>query len=185
LLKEYEDDQPAVDAQAQLTAKEVGEGALERVVSYPRLGVEGPEWLDYRYRVNWSLLRRDTVSEPADGEWLPSSEPVVTLRPPLEMTEAELEVDRDAMIDRGVRVGVVEMRTEVMGETETRRVGVLRVTDAESVMMLNAVHDPSAEPEVRVTWVAVEGGGRSEGEWQGMGAGYLWAEVPDLTGSAS
>jgi hypothetical protein len=185
LLKEYGGDQPAVDAQAQLTAKDVGEGQLERSVSYPRLGIAGPEWLDYRYRVTWSLLRRDTLSEPPDGEWLTTSEPVITLRPPLEMTEAELEVDRDAMIDRGVRVGVVEVRTRVMGAAETRRVGVLRVTDAESVTRLNAIHDPAAEPEVRVTWVAVEGGGRRVGEWQGMGAGYLWIEVPDLVGGAS
>jgi hypothetical protein len=185
LLKEYDGDQPAVDGQAQLTAKDVTEGQLERAVSYPRLGVDGPEWLDYRYRVNWSLLRRDTVSEPADGEWLVSSEPVITLRPPLAMTEVELEVDRDAMIDRGIRVGVVEVRSRVMGESETRRAAVLRVTDAESVITLNAIHDPDAEPDVRITWIAVEGGGRQVAEWQGMGVGYLWIEVPDLLGGAS
>lgn len=185
LLKEYDGDQPAVDGQAQLTAKDVGEGQLERAVSYPRLGVAGPEWLDYRYRVNWSLLRRDTVSEPAEGEWLVSSEPVVTLRPPLAMTEVELEVDRDAMIDRGVRVGVVEVRSQIMGEAEIRRAAVLRVTDAESVITLNAIHDPTAEPEVRITWIAVEGGGRQIGDWQGMGAGYLWIEAPDLVGGVS
>lgn len=185
LLKEYGGDQPAVEGQAQLTATNVAEGNLEGTVTYPRLGVSGPEWLDYQYRVNWSLLRRDTVSEPPGGDWLTSSEPVVTLRPPLEITEAELEVDRDAMIDRGIRVGVVEVRTRVMGTAETRRAAVLRVTDAESVVMLNAVHDIGAEPEVRVTWVAAEGGGRHEGAWQGMGAGYLWVEVPDLAGSAS
>jgi hypothetical protein len=185
LLKEYEGDQPAVDDQAQLTATDVAEGRLEGSVKYPRLGVSGSEWLAYQYRINWSLLRRDTVSEPADGSWMTSSEPVVTLRPPLEITEAELEVDRDAMIDRGVRVGVVEVRTRVMGTADTRRATVLRVTDAESVVMLNAVHDIGAEPEVRVTWVAVEGGGRQVGEWQGMGAGYLWVEVPDLVGGAS
>lgn len=185
LLKEYEGDQPAVEDQAQLTATEVAEGTLEKAVAYPRLGVGGPEWLDYRYRVNWSLLRRDTVSEPPNGEWLTSSEPVITLRPPLEITEAEVEVDRDAMIDRGVRVGVVEVRTKVMGQADTRRAAVLRVTDAESVVMLNAVHDIGAEPEVRVTWIAAKGGARQEGEWLGMGPGYLWVEVPDLLGGAS
>jgi hypothetical protein len=185
LLKEYDDDQPAVDDQTQLTATDVGQGTLERALSYPRLGISGPEWLDYRYRINWSLLRRGTLSQPPDEDWLTSSEPVITLRPPLEMTAAELEVDRDAMIDRGVRVGVVEVRSKVMGQADTRRAAVLRVTDAESVVMLNAVHDPKSEPEVRVTWVAVSGGGRQVGEWLGMGAGYLWVEVPDLTGGAS
>jgi hypothetical protein len=182
LVKEYEGDQPAVDAQAQLTAKDVGEGQLDRVLTYPRLGVSGPEWLGYRYRINWSLLRKGTISQPAAEGWLTSSEPVVTLRPPLEMTEAELEVDRDAMIDRGVRVGVVEVRSRVAGAAEPQRAAVLRVTDAESVVSLNAIHDPGTEPEARVTWIAATGGGRKEGEWLGMAAGYLWVEVPDLTG---
>ena len=105
--------------------------------------------------VSQRLLRRDTVSEPAEGEWLASSEPVITLRPPLAMTEVELEVDRDAMIDRGIRVGVVEVRSRVMGEAETRRAAVLRVTDAESVITLSAIHDPTAEPGVRITWIAM------------------------------
>jgi len=182
LVKEYGGDQPAVDAQAQLTAKDVGEGQLDRVLTYPRLGVSGPEWLGYRYRVNWSLLRKGTISQPAAEGWLTSSEPVITLRPPLEMTQAELEVDRDAMIDRGVRVGVVEVRSRVAGAVEPQRAAVLRVTDAESVVSLNAIHDPGTEPEARVTWIAATGGGRQEGEWLGMAAGYLWVEVPDLTG---
>ncbi len=182
LVKEYEGDQPAVDAQAQLTAKDVGEGQLDRVLTYPRLGVSGPEWLGYRYRVNWSLLRKGTISQPAAEGWLTSSEPVVTLRPPLAMTQAELEVDRDAMIDRGVRVGVVEVRSRVAGAAEPQRAAVLRVTDSESVVTLNAIHDPGTEPEARVTWIAATGGGRQEGEWLGMAAGYQWVEVPDLTG---
>jgi hypothetical protein len=186
LLKEYGGDQSDVDDQAELTATDVAEGTLEQVMMYPRLGVAGQEWLDYKYRVNWSFLRRGTVSEPAEqGGWLTTSEPVMTLRPPLEITEAELEVDRDAMIDRGVRVGVVEVRSTVMGQADTRRAAVLRVTDAESVVMLNAFHDIGAEPEVRITWVAVKGGGRQVGEWHGMGAGYLWEEVPDLMGGVS
>ncbi len=184
--KEYDNsDQPAVDSQTQLSSADVTDGQLERSLRYPRLGTASSDWLEYQYRVNWSLLRRGPVSQPNSDEWISSVEPVVTLRPPLSITEAELEVDRDAMIDRGVRVGVVEVRSTVLGKQETRRSAVLRISDAEPVVMLSAVHDPDSEPEVRVSWVAAEGGSRQQGEWLGLGAGYLWVEVPDLLGGES
>ena len=181
LHKDYGEEHPSVDGQIQLSASDVSAGRLEGSVQYPRLGMTGDEWLTYKYRVNWSLLRHDTVSQPAGEGWAESAAPIITLRPPLEFTDAELEVDREAMTAQGVRVGVVEVRNRVLGSTGTRRATVLRVTDAEPAVSLEAVHDPGAAPEVRVTWIAERGGGSKTTDWMDMTVGYLWLEPPDLT----
>ncbi len=177
--KEYGEEKPAVDAQAQLNATDVAAGQLERVLRYPRLAEFGADWLGYKYRVGWSLLRKGNVTQPPNDEWLTTTDPIITLRPPLEITEAELEVDRQAMIDRGYRVGVVEIRSTVLGKQNTRRHSVLRVDDADPVTVLRAVHDPRDDPEVRITWVEARGGGRVPGEWMKLDAGYLWVEAPN------
>ena len=179
--KEHGEGREATTDQAQLTAADVGKGTADRVIRYPRLGAQGAEWLGFQYRVSWSLIRRDTLSLPREpAGWLSSSDPVVTLRPPLAIASAELEVDRDLMVERGIKVGVVEVEAKVAGKVETRRAGVVRVTDAEPVMRLLAAHDPASEPRVRVTWQAARGERRQAGEWAGMSSGYLMPEPPDL-----
>jgi hypothetical protein len=179
--KQHGQERDATTDQAQLTAAEVAKGALERVIRYPRLGAQGADWLDYQYRVSWSLIRRDLVTLPKEeAQWLAASDPVVTLRPPLALAPAELEVDRDLMVERGVKVGVVEVEEKVLGKTETRRAAVLRVTDTEPVVKLTAVHDPKAEPRLRVTWQAARGGAKQVGPWLGIAAGYLLLEPPDM-----
>jgi hypothetical protein len=181
LHKDYGEEHPSVDGQVQLSASDVSAGTLERSVQYPRLGMTGDEWLTYRYRVNWSLLRHGSISQPAGEGWAESAAPIVTLRPPLEFTDAELEVDREAMTAHGVRVGVVEVRNRVLGSAGTRRATVLRVTDAEPAVSLEAVHDPGAAPEVRVTWIGERGGASTTTDWMDMTVGYLWLEPPDMT----
>jgi len=184
--KEHGQDKEATTDQAQLTAADVGKGALDRVIRYPRLGAQGADWLGYQYRVSWSLIHRDTISIPREADaWQASSDPVVTLRPPLAVATAELEVDRDLMVDRGIKVGVVEVESTVAGKTETRRAGVIRVTDAEPVLKLVAAHDPQKEPRVRVTWQAARGELRQVGAWNGMAAGYLLLEPPMMTAAGA
>lgn len=181
--KEYGEEHPAVDSQAQLNATDVKAGQMERVLRYPRLAESGADWLGYKYRVGWSLLRKGNVTQPPNDEWLTTTDPIVTLRPPLEITEAELEVDRSTMVDRGYRVGVVELQTKVLGKKDTDRHSVIRIGDADPVTVLRAIHDPKSEPQVRVTWVEAEGGGRVRGEWIGLSAGYIWLEPPERSGS--
>lgn len=179
--KEHGEGRDATTDQAQLTGPEVSKGTLERVIRYPRLGAQGADWLGYQYRVSWSLIHRDLVKLPKEeGKWLSGTDPVVTLRPPLALATAELEVDRDLMVERGVKVAVVEVEEKVLGKAESRRAAVLRVTDTEPVVKLTAVHDPAAEPRLRVTWQAARGGERKAGPWLGMGAGYLLLEPPDM-----
>jgi len=185
--KDHGGDREATTDQAQLTAAEVAKGTVDRVVRYPRLGAVGADWLGYQYRITWSLIRRDAISQPAAaGGWSAGSDPVVTLRPPLAIATAELEVDRDLMVEHDVKVGVVEVESRVMGKVETRRAGVIRVTDAEPVMRLVTAHDPDAEPRVRVSWQATRGEVRRVGDWIGMSAGYLLLDPPDMrAGEAS
>ena len=115
--KEHGEGRDATTDQAQLTGPDVAKGTLERVIRYPRLGAQGADWLGYQYRVSWSLIRRDrSRSRARTASGWQASDPVVTLRPPLAIATAELEVDRDLMVERGVKVGVVEVEARVAGQ---------------------------------------------------------------------
>ncbi len=175
--KVYGSERPTVAGQLQLTPKDVADGTLERVFRYPRLGETGEDWLGYGYRVTWSFRGHGETTLPAGGGWDESTAPVVTLEPPLTITEAEAEVDTAAMADRGVRRAVVQVRATRLGKAATRRVAVVSPDSAEPVVELAVAADPGQEPQVRAIWI-MDDGSRATGPWTGLGEGYVWLQPP-------
>lgn len=175
--KEYGDDRPPVDRQIQLTPKEVAAGTLDGVFRYPRLGATGEDWLRYGYRVTWSLRNQGETTQPSGEGWEESSAPVVTLKPPLAITEAEAEVDTASMRDAGIRRAVLQVRATRFGKPATRRVAVVAPDTSEPAVSLSVATDPGAEPEVRAIWI-YEDGSRKTGSWTGLGEGYVWLQPP-------
>ncbi len=182
--KEYGGDRPAVDRQIQLTPKEVAAGTLDGVFRYPRLGEKGEDWLRYRYRVTWSLRNQGETTQPSAEGWEESSAPVVTLKPPLTITEAEAEVDTTAMRDAGIRRAVLQVRAIRFGSPAIRRVAVVAPDSAEPAVSLSVAADPGAEPQVRAIWIAGDGS-RTTGPWTGLGEGYVWLQPPAPAGGSA
>jgi hypothetical protein len=161
------------------TREDVREGNLSKSWRYARLGEKSDQWLGYDYRVTWSLQGRKKVKQPAeDGGWLQSTDPVITLAPPLSRLDLEVDADRFLFEDAGIRSAMLEVRYPVFGKAETERLAVMRATDADSVSTAVLFHDPESEVEYRVKWYP-RSGKPIKGAWQPLEDSYLVLAPPE------
>jgi hypothetical protein len=161
------------------TREDVREGTLSKSWRYARLGEKSDQWLDYDYRVTWSLQGRKKVRQPAeDNGWLHSTDPVITLAPPLSRLDLEVDADRFLFEDAGIRSAMLEVRYDVFGKAKTERLGVMRATDADSVSTAVLFYDPESQVEYRVKWYP-RSGKSIKGEWQSLEDSYLVLAPPE------
>ncbi|MDD5475763.1 MAG: hypothetical protein PHU03_04515, partial [Syntrophales bacterium] len=161
------------------TREDIREGQLSKSWTYARLGQEGTDWLDYQYRTNWSIQGRHTVSDPADTDsWNLSSNPMVTIAPPLRRLDLEIDADRFLFEDADIRSAMLEVRYRIFGQVKTERLAVMRATDADSFSTAAVFHDPEDPVEYRVNWYSRTGKG-VEGEWIPLESSYLVLVPPE------
>jgi hypothetical protein len=174
-------DQPDATRELQFTHKDVSDGQIHKFVTYPRLGREDSDWLDYEYRLSWSIFGRDTVDTPAgENQWLSGSEAVINLMPPFARTEVALEADRAEFTDNNIQSGVVELRYTLMGEQKSVRAAILRAGDTEPFSSFNVYHDKGNIPEIRVTWYGKSNSGTVREDWKPLDSSYIFLSPPNL-----
>ncbi len=160
------------------TREDIREGQLSKSWKYARLGQAGSDWLKYGYRTIWSIQGRHKVSTPSEPDtWLDSSDPIVTLAPPLERLELEIDADRFLFEDAGMRSATLEVAYSVFGKEKKERFAVMRATDAESVATQILFHDPKAQIKYRVNWYPMQGK-PDKGEWIDLDDTYLVLSPP-------
>ena len=95
--KKYNNGQADVTSQVIINGEDIKKGASIKEILYPRLGLTTADWLNYEYQVLWSFKgRQDVVRYPADAKtWLASTDPAVSLTPPLVKEFIELDGDRE------------------------------------------------------------------------------------------
>ena len=178
LRKPYEQ-HPTATGELVFTREDLREGRHNKTWPYARLGEQGAGWLDYEYQVSWSLQGRHEVREPASrDEWLRSSDPIITLAPPLVRLDLEVDADRFLFQEAGIRSATVEVRSKVFGVETDRRLPVLRAYDADSVTAVAVFHDPDTPVEYRVNWYG-SGGETSAGTWQSLDGSFLVLAPPE------
>lgn len=154
------------------TREDVRDGRFSKSWPYARLGEKGSQWLNYEFKVRWSIKGDKTIRQPADEDgWLPSSAPITTLAPPLKRQDLEVDADRYLFEEADIRSALVEFKYPVFGTPKTTR-AVLRGTDAESVNHFVIFHDKKAAVQYRVKWYA-RSGKSTMGAWQQLDGGYL------------
>jgi hypothetical protein len=160
------------------TREDIREGRLSKAWSYARLGQQDAGWLDFDYRTTWSLQGRREIKNPAgEGDWLHSSDPIVTIAPPLERLDLEIDADRFLFEDAAMRSAMLEVRYRIFGAEKKQRLAVLRATDAESVTSSVLFHDPKGQVEYRVMWYPANGQPIG-GQWQTLDSSYLVLTPP-------
>ncbi len=156
--KEYASN-PAVNKSVIFNYTDVENGRQIKSVSFPRLGHESSDWLDYEYRLNWSVRGvDDPIKVPAKtDEWIKSNAPVVALTPPFHKKIVEVDADRTMFKETGMVTAIVEFASTLLGSTE--KVGRVRLgaDDAEPVSKLVLYHDEGEPVAYRVTWVSKYG----------------------------
>lgn len=162
------------------TREDVRDGRLSKSWKYARLGQQGADWLDYQYRTTWSIQGQHKVSRPEDPDkWLQSADPIITIAPPLERTDIEVDADRFLFEDADMRSATLEVRYHVFGKEQKKRLPVMRATDAESVGTAVLFHDPGRTIEYRVNWYPAKGK-PVKGQWEEMEDTYLVLVPPGV-----
>lgn len=126
-------------------------GSLFQNVNYPRLG-GGPDWLEYEYRIGWNLKGSNkTLRFPADDTaWFKSTDPGVTIMPPLQKKKVTVEVDRSAFEGDASTV-VVRFLVMLGGEPTVQKTLMLRAKDPSNIHELAIFHDNNESVVYQVT----------------------------------
>jgi hypothetical protein len=170
---------PAFTKALTFTHADIKAGKTVQDVSFPRLGAEAADWIDYEYQVRWSLRDGGTVSvPPSDGAWVKARDAAIALTPPFEKRVVIVDADRSLFGPNGIVTAVVEIGTLLGGKPRLQRKAVLRAADADATTSLAVYRDRGADTIVRVTWHGKSG--KVEGRAEVLGSGYLYLTPPDL-----
>ncbi len=155
------------------TREDIRDGNISKSWRYARLGQKDDSWLDYDYRMTWGIKGQHQIRQPKEaGGWLHSSDPIITLAPPLKRTDMEIDADRFLFEDAAIRSASLEVRYKVFGKQQIERLSVMRSTDAESISSAVLFHDPNSKVEFRVNWYPARGK-PIKGDWQLLEESYL------------
>ncbi len=169
-----------VTEQLMFTSKDIIEGHTSKPTRYPRLGITDSSWLDYEYRVNWSVRDRPTVTIPkGKDQWLSAKDSTIALIPPFTKLTVGVEVDGtpEEFESNGVHSARVEMRWPLVGKTRRATRAVMRYNDPEPRKEFIIYYDRDASPEYKVTWYERGGTGRIIGQRQLIQAGTNEYEI--------
>ncbi len=162
------------------TREDIRDGHLSKSWKYARLGEKNSNWLNYGYRTTWSIKGQHKVKQPKNpDEWLETADPIITIAPPLERTDLEVDADRFLFEDADIRSATLEVRYQIFGKEKKQRLGVMRATDAESVSSAVIFHDPDKKAQYRVSWYPMKGK-PEKGEWQELEDSYLVLSPPGI-----
>ena len=141
----------------------IEKGELIKPVSYPRLGDKSADWLNYEYRLNWSIRGIDKkITVPADSSWIRSNAPVISLTPPFKKEIVEIDTDLSMFTDAGFSTAIVEFASILAGNKEKVGRVMIRASDAEALNKVALYHDDGQPVAYRVTWVSKKGTQKSE-----------------------
>jgi len=177
LRKRYEG-QPESTGELVFTREDIRDGRFSKSWNYARLGAKGTEWLEYDYRLTWSLKGNAKVRLPADAEgWLGTSDPIVTIAPPLRRLDLQVDADRIMFDELGYRSAMVQVRYTQFGKRKTEKLAVLKNSDAESLNEAVLFPDPKSGVEYKVEWYPFRGT-PVKGTWQPLESDYLVLTPP-------
>jgi hypothetical protein len=152
--KKIAPDQTDVTADLVFKKEDLEKGKNMQSVSYPRLGVAGPEWLNYDYRLSWSFKGNEkTIQVPkVPDQWLSGSSPAVSLIPPFEKRVVSIDADRGYFKNAGIRSATVRFFVILNGKAQAQKNIILRADDTESTSQLALYHDKGEPAIYQVTW---------------------------------
>ncbi len=177
--KKYEHSHDVTE-QLMFTSKDILGGGTSKAVKYPRLGIQDSSWLDYEYRVNWSVRDRDPITIPSGkDQWLPGKDSTVALVPPFTKLTVGVEVDgtKDDFLENNVYYARVEMRWSLVGKPRSAHPAILRYSDGEPRKKFIVYYDRKTQPEYRIIWQEKGGSRKITEAWQKIPAGSNELEI--------
>jgi hypothetical protein len=174
-LRRSHQDGSATEKSVVFTEEELARRGNRRRWTYPRLGDDPQEWLDYSYKVDWHFDGGAT----ALGSWRDSDASVVTLSPPARYRTIRVSASQDDLDAHGVLAVSVQVRSRLFGESRERELVIVADRGdplAADYRFLQEPDDPSYE--VKVVWVTRDGREVVE-SWSRREAGFVVLRFPE------
>lgn len=152
--------------------KDVEKANFSKSIIYPRLGLTGSDWHNYEFRTLWSFRGGKTIATPTDIKSFESSNaPSVTLAPPADLANLEIDGDAAAMSEAQIRRAMVEFEYKLLGEKKGKSVALLPESE-EILQSVSILHDKQSPIRYRVKWHGKKGT-QTEG-WRNLDDSYLF-----------
>jgi len=153
--KSYGNEQSDVTKDVVFDRKAVEGGNVLQHIIYPRLGLQKNDWLNYEYKISWSLKGNNVAV--SDMNWKKSDGNVITLVPPFEKRVVEIDADRGFFKEQGVISASVRFLSIVKGQAVVQKTLILRANDTDLTSKVALFHDPGESVGYQVTWYRKEG----------------------------
>ncbi|TAE52057.1 MAG: hypothetical protein EAZ89_09130 [Bacteroidetes bacterium] len=176
--KIYGDGKNDVTGDLVFRREDLEKGVDFQAIQYPRLGSQGADWLNYEYRVSWSIKGDNkTIKVPAaENQWISSKEPSIALTPPFKKKVIEIDADRSLFKDAGYRSATIRFFVVLAGKAQPQKTVILRVEDASSIIKTALYHDANEPLAYQITWYGVNG--KKETAPQELKEDYLFILPP-------
>ena len=173
--------QPAVTGEIVIKGSDLTEGLDLKGLTYPALGLNGDDLIDYNYRISWSFKGDEKTIHipPREGDWLTGRDAAVSLRPPFEKRLIEVDADRAMIKESGYRSATVRFFTVLNGQPKVQRTVILRNSDAQNTDKIALYHDEGKPCAYQVNWYSEKSGEAVEGEVLEITDNYLFLAPPE------
>jgi hypothetical protein len=152
--KKYGGDHEDVTSQLIINGSDLKKGIALKEISYPRLGIPTADWLNYEYQLLWSFKGSSKVVRyPSDDKkWISSSDPAVSLIPPLTKEYIEVDGDRTLFAKDSIASVNVSFASYQGGQKKVVRNLIMRVGDPGSTSKITVYHDPGTQVVYQPAW---------------------------------
>lgn len=129
-----------------------------QTITYPRLGSKDEDWLNYQYKVSWSIRGiPEAIVTPGENSWERTNATSIPLVPPLEKRSLEVDADRELFRESNVLSCTIRLMTILGGKARVHKTLVLRAGDTEGTSRLSLFYDPGEPVLYEVTWFSRAG----------------------------
>jgi hypothetical protein len=152
--KKYRNGQDDVTSQLIINGSDLKKGLNLKEIGYPRLGLQSADWLEYEYQLMWSFKGKSKeVRYPSDPmKWIKSSDPAVSLIPPLVKEYIEVDADRQQFMTDSITSAEINFLSIQGGDKKPVRHLILRSGDQSSTSRITVYHDPESPVVYQTTW---------------------------------
>ena len=167
-----------VTSQLLINGDDVKKKISIKEISYPRLGITSSDWLNYEYQIIWSFKGRpNPVRFPEnENQWIKSSDPAISLIPPLVKVYMDVDADRREFLSNAVASARIKFATKQAGVMKVVRTVILRADDKSSTNKIAIYHDPNVPVAYQTSWF--KNSGTADDANKLVSSGFLFLNIP-------
>jgi hypothetical protein len=145
--------------EVQFLREDAEKGKSLKSVEYPRNGDNSSDWLNYEYRISWSLIGTDTLLciPPGKDKWLQTSAQIINLSPPIQKKNIEIDIDRSYFKELGIRSCEIRFSALLLGAAQPAKTLIIKENDNSVSNSCSFYMDKDSPMAYQIVWHTVNG----------------------------